>query len=436
MVMKYRRRFILFFVVLILSMGQGRGQEFKYSTVLPVPDLSFHPAVFFGLDVLEQMDFKPLYGKAIGVLTNQSAVDRQGRHLLDLLKEHPEIEVKILFLPQYGMFVTENERLKILGEGDREATTGARIIDLFSRHVKPPDWAMEDLDLILVDLQDTGVRYSTYITTLTKVMEAASDWSLPVMVLDRPNPLRGDRVDGPVVRIPYQSFEGYHLVPIRHGLTIGEYAILINEMGWVKDLKRVDLTVVPLINWKRSLWFDEMDHPWVQPAPNLLNLETDLAYVGFGLVEGTNLNDGRGTDRPYLRVGAPWLSGQHLAERLLQYKLPGIELRVVQYVPRHRQGEKFIPLYDGELCNGIDIIITDKNKFDPLATATAVIILTSQLYPREFKWAENDRIDKLYGYDQLRLFAAQLKPPNYLPPLWFHDVVRFNDFRKRFLIYP
>lgn len=421
--------------MVILFLTPGWGQNFKYSTVLPVPDLSFHPAVFFGLDVLEQMDFQPLYGKSIGVFCNQSAVDRQGRHLLDLLKDYPEIEVKIIFLPQYGMFVTENERLKFLGDQEIDTATGARIVDLFSRRVIPPDWSLRDLDLILVDIQDTGVRYSTYMTTLTKIMEAASEWSLPMMVLDRPNTLRGDRVDGPVVRIPYQSFEGYHLVPVRHGLTIGEYAIMINEMGWVKDLKRVDLTVVPMINWKRTKWFDDMDHPWVKPTPELMDLETNLAYTGFGLIEGTNLNDGRGTDRPYLRVGAPWLSGQHLAERLLKYNLPGIKLRVVQYVPRHRQGEKMIPLYDGELCSGIDIEITDKNQFDPLASATTVIILASQLYPREFKWADNDRMDKLYGYNQLRIFAAQQKPPNYLPPLWFHDVVRFNDFRRRFLIY-
>jgi len=417
----------------LLLPNQSSSQNYKYSQILSVPDLSFHPAVFTGLDILEQLDFAPLHNKTIGIFCNQTAVNQNGRHLLSLLKDHPEINVSIIFAPQYGLFATNDGRLKIKGEGDVDPIHGARIMQLFGRRIQPPDWALENLDLILIDVQDTGVRYTTFAATMTKIMEAANKLSIPIMVLDRPNPLRGDRIDGPVMRTEYQSFEGYHLVPIRHGLTMGEYALMINEMGWIKDLKRVDLTIIPLANWQRNKWY--LNQSRINPAPDLNNLKTNLAFSGFGLLSGTNLNDGAGTDKHYFRAGAPWLSGAHLAEKLLKYKLPGLKLKVVQYIPRAEKGQVVIPLYVDQLCSGIEIEITNIDTFDPLATATALIILTSQLYPREFEWIEYDRMDKLYGYNQLRTFAAQNKPANYLPPLWFHDVIRFNEFRQKFLIY-
>ena len=411
------------------------GQSYNYSVVMPVPDLSFHSSIFYGLDILEQMDFKPLYGKTIGVLTNQTAVNRNGVHLLDLLKKYPKVNVDIIFTPQYGLFADQNERFKIDGKEKYDPIYGARIVEIFGRNVKPPAWSVRELDLIIVDIQDTGVRFSTYLATITKLLEVASEWKIPVTILDRPNPLRGDRVDGPVVRPQFQSFEGYHIIPIRHGMTIGELSIMANEMGWIKDMKRANLTVIPMANWKRSYWLDESEHPWIKPHPNLKTIRTNLSYVGFGLIEGTNLNDGRGTDRPYMRVGAPWLSGFHLAEKLIKLDLPGVEFRVVEYIPRKKQADKAIPLHVNKVCSGVDIKITDPNRFDPLATATAIMVLTKQLYPKEFRWDELNRIDMLFGHSQLRVFAAQGKPANYLPPLWLKDVLKFNEFRQRFLIY-
>ena len=411
------------------------GQSFNHSIVMPVPDLSFHPSIFYGLDVLEQMDFKPLYGKTIGVFTNQTAVNRQGTHLLDLLKDHPKIDVEIIFTPQYGLFAQQNERFKIQGDQKFDPIYNARIVEVFGRNVKPPEWAMRGLDLILIDIQDTGVRYSTYVATTTKIMEVASEWNTPVILLDRPNPLRGDRVDGPVVRPQFQSFEGYHLVPIRHGMTIGEMAIMANEMGWIKNLKRVNLTVIPMANWKRAYWLDKSEHPWVKPQPKIKSLRTNLAYVGFGLLEGTNLNDGRGTSRPYMRAGAPWLSGSHLVEKLSALNLPGVEFRIVEYIPRKRPEDRMVPMHVNKVCSGVDIYITDANRYDPLATATAIMVLAYQLYPRQFQWDGLNRIDMLYGHSQLRIFAAQGKPANYLPPLWLKDVLKFNEFRQQFLLY-
>jgi len=411
------------------------SQSYNHSVVMPVPDLSFHSSIFYGLDILEQMDFKPLYDKSIGVFTNQTAVNRKGVHLLDLLKTHPKIDVEVIYTPQFGLFADQNERFKITGKEKFDPIHNARIVEVFGRNVKPPEWSVRGLDLILIDIQDTGVRFSTYLATITKILEVASEWKIPVIVLDRPNPLRGDRIDGPVVRAKFQSFEGYHLIPIRHGMTVGELSIMANEMGWIKDMKRANLTIIPMANWKRSYWLDQSEHPWISPHPEIGDIRTNLSYAGFGLIEGSNLNDGRGTDRPYMRAGAPWLSGFHLAEKLIKLDLPGVEFRVVEYIPRKKEANKAVPLHVNKVCNGIDILITDPNRFDPLATATSILILANQLYPKEFKWDELNRIDMLFGHSQLRLFAAQGKPANYLPPLWLKDVIKFNEFRQKFLIY-
>jgi len=428
---------ILFVGYVLLSIGYSQMtiKSYNHSVVMPVPDLSFHTSIFYGLDVLEQMDFKPIYDKNIGVFTNQSAINRKGIHILDLIKKYDKINVEVIFSPQYGLFAKQDKKFKINAKEQYDPTHNARIVEVFGRNIKPPAWSMKNLDLILIDLQDTGVRYSTFVGTMTKILEVASEWSVPVIVLDRPNPLRGDRIDGPVIRPRFQSLEGYHLIPIRHGMTIGELAIMANEMGWIKDLKRANLTVIPMANWKRSYWKDKSEHPWIEPQPGLKNIRTNLSYAGFGLIEGSNLNDGRGTGRPYMRVGAPWLSGYHLAEKLQDLKLPGLDIRVVEYIPRVDEGEKIIPQYVNKVCSGIDIVINDPNRFDPIATATSILVLTKQLYPREFKWDELNRIDMLYGHNQLRVFAAQGKPANYLPPLWFKDVITFNEFRQQFLIY-
>ncbi len=243
---------VKFLLILALLSADAFANDFQYSKVETVPDLSFMPHVYTGLDVLEQMDFKPLQGKTIAVFCNQTAVNRYGKHILDILKDHPEIDIHVILTPQYGLFGDQENKTKIIGKVEKDPNTGARIVNLLDRFVKPPEWTIRDADVVLMDIQDTGVRYSTYMTTLTKILEVASELHTPVIVLDRPNPIRGDRMDGPIVRPNYQSFEGYHLVPIRHGLTVGEYALMVNEMGWVKNLLRAELTIIPMANWKRE----------------------------------------------------------------------------------------------------------------------------------------------------------------------------------------
>ncbi len=424
---------------LLLSLISANGlkkQEYKYSRVMKIPDLSFFPNVYTGLDVLEQMDYTPIISKKIGILTNHTSVNRNGEHILDMLKNQKKIKVHVLFEPEYGIWGIEDVRSKLIGRDRIDPLHGAKIINIFDGMVYPPKWAMSELDLIIIDLQDTGVRYTTYIASVTKLFEAASDWSIPVIVLDRPNPIRGDLLDGPIPRTEFQSMEGYHLLPIRHGLTLGEACILINEMGWVNDSKFVDLTIIPIANWKRDIWFDETNLPWMNPAPSIKNLETLLAYTGMDLFRGTNLNIGFGTDYPYLFVGAPWLVTNFFLDKLIDQNLPGVTFEELTIRPRGSIYYNRVPKYDGKPCSGVKISITDKDEFDPIRTATTIMALIHHLHPREFFWVGDNYIDKLFGTSLLKTTIAQKKSPDTLPPQWSHDIYLFNQFRKPYLIYP
>ncbi|MBT3518234.1 MAG: DUF1343 domain-containing protein [Candidatus Marinimicrobia bacterium] len=434
--MKPLRHIHLFFLAGSLLVGQDTTiNSFQYSTILETPNLSFIKHVYSGLDILEQMDFKPIEGKSIALFTNQTAVNRNGIHILDLLKDAPNVKVVALLASENGIWGIDDSRAKLIGRDQVDTVHGAPIIDMFGKYVHPPHWIMDKVDLVVVDFQDTGSRYSTLIATMSKLFESASKWRIPVMILDRPNPIRGDIVNGPIPRTEFQSYESYHLFPIRHGLTLGEISILINEMGWIKDLNRVDLSVVPMSNWRRNMWFDQTELAWRNPTPFLQNETSLLAYTGMDLFRGTNMNIGFGTKTPYLIVGSPWLGSSFLLQKLNDQGLKGVEFKSVTYRPSGSIYFSRVPQYEGQSCSGIQLEITDRNEFSPLVTATTLILMIHQLHPREFQWKSDGYIDKLFGSDLLRLLAAQKKPPDHLPAQWVHDVYKFNEFRQPFLLY-
>jgi len=402
---------------------------------LKIPNLSFLERTYSGLDILEQMDFSPLTDKKIAILTNHTAVNRNGDHILDLIHHAANSEISFILEFENGLWGVDDKRSKLIGRANIEPLHNAPILDLFNKYVYPPHWVMDKIDLILVDFQDTGSRYSTYIATLSKVFESASNHEKQVILLDRPNPIRGDILDGPIPRIEYQSFESYHLLPIRHGLTYGEISILINEMGWIKDSKRVDLTVIPMANWKRDYWFSDTKLIWRNPKPSIKNENTLLAYNGFDLFRGTNMNIGFGTEDPYLIVGSPWLSTSFLLDKIRSIGLEGAKFEEVYYRPSGSINQERTPKYDGQSCSGIRIIITNRNTFKPLKVATTILFLINQLHPREFQWEKNDYIDKLFGSNELRILTAQKKPASHLAAVWSKDIYKFSEFRKRFLIY-
>lgn len=411
------------------------SQEYEYSEVFPLPETGFIQQVLTGLDVLDELSFQPLYGKTLVVLTNHTSVSRKGVHLLDLLAQYQDsISVKIIYTPEHGMFSLSDD-LVSLPLDDRDPRFNAQIKHLWGRRFRPDILDLYGVDLILIDIQDPGLRYFSYITTVTKMMEAGAIAEIPVMVLDRPNPLGGVKINGPMVRPKHQSFVGYHLVPIRHGLTVGEYALMINETGWARQSERVNLTIIPIIGWERGTSFAETELKWIPPTPDVPDLETLRAYEGMALFNGTNISVGIGTDQPYFLVGAPWFSGSTVLGLLEKSRLPGIQFETGKFTPDSLNAYLPSPIYRGEECDGIRMTITDWQTFDPLRTAATILSIVSGNYPSHFRWTGSYYIDKLYGHDYLRIFLAQHRDPAKLPATWTHDVIRFSQFREKFFLY-
>tara|TARA_B110000003_G_scaffold55445_1_gene55477 strand:+ start:1219 stop:2421 length:1203 start_codon:yes stop_codon:yes gene_type:complete len=400
-----------------------------------VPDLSFFDHIYTGLDILEQMDFKFLKNKNVGLFCNHTAVNRNNTHLLDLIGKNKTINIKAIFEPEFGIWGVDDKRAKLIGSERIDPVSGAKIFNLLKRSLYPPDWILKELDLIVIDIQDTGSRYSTFIASITKLFESASKHRIPVIILDRPNPIGGVKIEGPLPRTNFQSFEAYHLLPIRHGMTIGEILLMVNEMGWAKDLMRVELSIIPIVNWERNQYLDETSLPWKKPVPYINDINSLIMFSGMDLLRGTNLNVGFGTKSPYLIFGSPWLASSFFKEKLDMLNLPGVSFEEIEYRPKGSMYYNRVAKYNGRSCSGIKINVIDKNLVKPLETATSIITLIERLHPREFQWAAHGYIDQLFGSNQLRLFVAQKKPPSYLSPQYMHDEIEFSKFRNKFLLY-
>tara|TARA_B100000315_G_C14595101_1_gene598462 strand:+ start:9295 stop:10587 length:1293 start_codon:yes stop_codon:yes gene_type:complete len=423
----------IFVLILLFLSVPSYSQEFEYSEVLELPDMSLVEEILTGLDVLEELKFFPLYDLSVAVLTHEPAVNRQGIHLLDLLQQYSDsIKVKVVFTPEHGFFTMEN--VNLLSES-KMPYEGMDFVNLWGDRFRPDRGHLRGIDLILMDVQDTGLRFTTTMTTVSKVMEAAAMYDIPVMVLDRPNPLKGSVVEGPIVRPEYQSFVGYHMVPLRHGLTLGEYTLMVNEMEWLRQGLTVELMVIPMANWKREMWFDETNLSWIDPIPGISNIETLLLYEGMSLLEGSNLSFGTGTDYVYEQVGAPWILNTAVYESIRKYDLIGASFSPVSFVPdTNRVFTKEIR-FKGFLCSGLHIQVIDRNEFNPLLTGVTLMSIISRQYPREFAWIGDNYVDKLYGHDYLRIFLAQERKPEKIESSWGRDVNQFYEFRKKFLLY-
>ena len=425
----------IFFVLITFCSSAAEDRRYTFSSIVNVPDLSFFNHVYTGLDILEQKDFDLIKDKNIGIFCNHTAVTRNNKHILDILGGYDDINIEAIFEPEYGIWGMDDSRAKLIGSKRIDPVTGAKVFNLLDRSLYPPNWIMKNLDVIVIDIQDTGVRFSTFISSITKLFESASDHKIPIIVLDRPNPINGLRIEGPLPREEYQSYEAYHLLPIRHGMTIGEILLMVNEMGWVKDLKRVDLKIIPMANWDRNQYIDDTKIPWKKPAPYIKDLNTLIMYSGMDLLRGTNLNIGFGTESPYLIFGSPWLATKFFKEKLEMLNLPGVSFKEIEYRPTGSPYYDRVPKYNGMSCSGLKVSVVDRKLVKPIEIATSIMTLISQLHPREFRWESNGYIDKLFGSNQLRLFVAQRKPPDYLSPQYMHDEIEFSKFRETFLLY-
>ncbi len=329
-----------------------------------------------GLEVIAADGFAPLRGQRIGLLVHPASVDRHLRPTLDLMTEAAAVELAALFGPQHGLLGQTQDNM-IEWEGFTDRATGLPVFSLYGEHRKPSPEMLSGIDTLVVDLQDVGARYYTFIWSLLLCLEACAEAGKKVVVLDRPNPIGGRHTEGTVLDPEYKSFVGLAPIPMRHGLTIGELAGYFVKWRGLE----VDLEVVWMDGWQRDLNFAETGLPWVLPSPNMPTLDTAWVYPGGCLLEGTELSEGRGTTRPFEIFGAPYIAPETLVGLLNNWSLPGCRFRPLHFEPTFHK-------FAGEVCGGVQVHVTDPRCFESVATYTAAITAIAQLWPNDFAWKQ------------------------------------------------
>ncbi|QDU75617.1 Esterase EstB [Bremerella volcania] len=372
-----------------------------------------------GVDDLCDAQFDLLKGKKVGLIANHTSRNKAGKPTHLLLAESPAVNLVALFSPEHG-FAGRFDQSHIGDTVDPE--TGITIKSLYDETRKPTPQQLEEVDILVFDIQDIGCRFYTYISTMGLAMEAAAEQGIPFVVLDRPNPLGGVAIEGPLLDKTERSFVAFHPIPVRHGMTIGELAKMMNEeRGW-----KTDLTVVPLGGWKRDQLLFDTGLPWRNTSPNMRNLAQAMIYPGVGLLETTNVSVGRGTDTPFEVLGAPWIDGPSLATRINSYNVSGVKVIGVEFIPDSSK-------YEGEPCGGVNFIITDWKTFRPLDLGWATASSIRALYPNDW---ETDRLPVLLGNESVKQKILQAQSPQDISAAYQDSIYEFAKRREPFLIYP
>jgi uncharacterized protein YbbC (DUF1343 family) len=382
-------------------------------------------AVQTGIDVLVAANFEPLRGSRvrtkIGLLTNHTGLDSGGRRTIDLLANGPGISLVAIFSPEHGP-------AGILDTADipdsRDATTGIPIYGVYGKtdaQRRPRLELLRNLDAIVIDLQDAGAAFYTYATTMAYFLEAAAQAGTVVFVLDRPNPITGSLVQGPLSDTTRSDFIRYHPLPVRHGLTIGELALLYNSERKI----RARLTVVSMRGWRRSDWYDATGVPWVPPSPNLRTLTQATLYPGVALLERTNVSVSRGTETPFELVGAPWMDGNALAAFLNRRRIPGVRFLPVAFTPSSST-------HANQRCGGVKIIVVERERLDSPLLGIELAAALRKLYPKEF---EVQRVNDLLANEAAFKALLAGEDPRRISRHWRGPLTRFQKIRRRYLLY-
>jgi len=373
--------------------------------------------VLTGIDVLERDGFKQLAGMRVGLVTNHTGRNREGRATIDVLNKAPGVRLVALFSPEHGIRGLADEKIS----DSKDDATGLPIYSLYGETRRPKPEQLKDLDALVYDIQDVGARFYTYISTLGHIMEEAAKTKIPVFVLDRPNPIGGIDVEGPTADSDKLSFISYHTIPTRHGLTVGELAQLFNRQRKIG----ADLRVIKMDGWRRSMWFDETNLTWINPSPNMRSLTEATLYPGVGLLETTNVSVGRGTDTPFEIVGAPWIQGDKLADYLNQRTIPGVRFVPLRFTPK-------ASVFKDEQCGGVNIIITDRGAFRPLLTGIEMALALRKLYPND--WQVDKYLRLLVNTDTLERIKRG-EAAREIVNSWNSSLQEFRQARAEILLY-
>ncbi|MGB2868142.1 MAG: DUF1343 domain-containing protein [Bacteroidota bacterium] len=384
-----------------------------------------------GADLLFEKYFSLVEGKRVGLVTNHSALLSDGRHLADVLAESKNTTLRVLFGPEHGIRGDAPDGRTVQHGVDTK--TGLPVYSLYGKINKPTPEMLKDVDVLVYDIQDVGVRFYTFESTLALAMEGAAEKGIPFVVLDRPNPIRGTWVEGFIRTDSLRSFVGLNPTPIAHGMTVGELATMFNEEGWLKNGIKAKLTVVKMEGWKREMWMDETGLKWVKPSPNMATLQTAIVYPGTCLIEGTNISEGRGSDRPFEYLGAPYVDGKRLADTLNTYKLEGVQFEPTEFTPAEIPNVTNNPKHKGQKCSGIFVRVSDRNAFQPVKTAVYILSAAKRLFPNHFQWRGS--IDRLAGTTKLRVAIDSGISAATIAAMWGDDVAGFNKIRSKYLLY-
>jgi uncharacterized protein YbbC (DUF1343 family) len=370
-----------------------------------------------GLDVLEAETFAPLRGKHIGLITNHTGLDAQGRSDIDLFARAPGLKLVALFSPEHGLAGRANENVA----SSKDPTTGLPIYSLYGDTRRPSDEMLHGIDALVFDIQDAGVRFYTYTVTMAYCMEEAAKGKIPFFVLDRPNPMGGEIVEGPMLDPDKINFVAYFPIPVRYGLTIGELAQLFNAENHIG----ADLHVITMRNWHRNYFFESTGIKWVPPSPALRTTKGSILYPGIEILQASGVSVGRGTQTPFEEFGAPWMDGEAVAADLNERHLPGL----------HFESKSFIPIggpHSGERCGGVSIRVTDRFVARSMRLGLEVAEILQKLYPKDFD------TDKLVGLLGNADTVQQIKngvPPEKIVASWSDALSAFDQVRRKYFLY-
>jgi len=370
-----------------------------------------------GIDVLEAQKFAPLAGKRVGLITNQTGIDRNGRSTIDLLAHAPGVKLVALFSPEHGIRGTLDARVS----STTDETTGLPVYSLYGETERPTDAMLAGLDVLVFDIQDAGVRFYTYITTMGYAMEAAAAHHLAFYVLDRPDPLGGERIEGPILDRDRTNFVGYFPMPVRMAMTLGEMAQMFNAGKKIG----CDLHVIRMQNWQRHMWFSDTGLPWVNPSPNLRSPDAGILYPGLEILQAGGVSVGRGTSRPFELLGAPWIRGEQLAAYLNRREIPGVRFEPQKFTPDSG-------LHKGELCEGVSVVLTDRDALQGMRMGIEIASALGKLYPGKFEVAK--MIELVGNAATIKQFLAGEDPAT-IAASWSMDLEAFRKVRAKYLLY-
>ena len=370
-----------------------------------------------GLDVLEAQKLAPLRGKRVGLITNHTGVDSQGRSTVDILSHAPGVQLVALFSPEHGLAGNNDEKFS----STKDPSTGLPVHSLYGETQRPTDEMLTGIDTLVFDVQDAGVRFYTYTTTMAYCMEEAAKHNIAFFVLDRPDPMGGEIVEGPMLDPDKTSFTAYFPLPVRYGLTIGELAQLFNAENHLG----VDLHVIAMKNWHRNYFFESTGIKWIPPSPNLRTTKGAILYPGIEILQNAGVSVGRGTQTPFEEFGAPWLNGEEVAAALNERHLPGVRFSAQPFIP-------VAGLYSGQRCGGVAIRVTDRFTVRSMRVGLEIAALLQKLYPKQF---DAEKLLLLLGNaETVQQLAAGVSPEKIIAS-WALALTAFDAVRRKYFLY-